>query len=136
MKKIIGFIFAFIFSIFTLTAKDSFLKIEGPEKSYNQIRIVNESSITSFKCRVSILKDLGNGKFEKDFVYGIYTLDGDGDTDSITNKINRGKYFVVEFEEKDKDKFSYYVDYQDNPFFDVVRIHVVDKSEQIFEQKI
>ena len=68
MKKFVSFILVLFISAFAIFANETYTKIEGPEKSYNQIRIVNESSITSFKCRVVIMKDLGDSKYEKDFV--------------------------------------------------------------------
>lgn len=136
MKKFVSFILVLFISAFAIFANETYTKIEGPEKVYNQIRIINESSVTSFMCRVVILKDLGDSKYEKDYVYGIYNLDGDDDSDSNTNKIKRGKMFCVEFEEKNKDRFSYYVDYRDYPGFDVVVIHITDKDSVVFEKKI
>ena len=97
--------------------------IEGPEDTYNQIRIVNETSIDAFTCRVVTLK----GDDEVASVYGIYSLKSKLDEDSNTNRIDRGTKIGVQMMKDFEGELSFDVEYKDRPFFDYIVIHLRDK---------
>ena len=102
-------------------------KVEGPEKSYNQVRVVNETSFTDFNCRVMILNE---DQSEKE-VYGDYVLKEKGDSDSNTKsgqKILNGTWLGVKFTKNFTEDVSFFVEYKDFPLFDVIIIHLTDKG--------
>ncbi len=103
--------------------------VEGPERSYNQIRVVNETSYTDFHCRVVVLND---DKTVKE-VYGDYELKEKGDSDSNTkggkgSRIQKGARLGVKFPKNFQHELSFYVEYRDYPAFDVIVIHLTDKD--------
>ena len=115
-------------SIFAQSEMKTFV-VDGPEKSYNQVRIVNETPYTDFHCRVVILND---DKTEKE-VYGDYELKEKGDSDSNTkgtkdNRIQKGTQLAVKFPKNFQHELSFYVEYRDYPLFDVIVIHLTDKD--------
>ena len=107
-------------------------EVKGPEKSYNQVKVVNETSVESFNCRVVVLND---DKTIKE-VYGDYYLNEKGASDMNTksgNRIKKGMSLGVQFMKNFPGKASFYVEYKDFPFFDVIVIHVTDKGAEYDE---
>ena len=78
-------------SLTQIYAKNIFV-IEGPEETYNQIRVVNETSQEDFRCRIVILKD----DETTDHVYGVYDLKEYGDISSKTARITRGTKIAIQ----------------------------------------
>lgn len=52
MKKFLLSAFLIVTTITVLAQKDMSFVVNGPEKSYNQVRVVNNTSIENFNCRV------------------------------------------------------------------------------------
>ena len=103
--------------------------VGGSEKSYNQVRVVNETSYTDFHCRVVILND---DKTVKE-VYGDYELEERGDSDSNpkggkNDRIRKGTLIGVQFPKSFTGETSFNVEYRDYPMFDVIVIHLMDKG--------
>lgn len=103
--------------------------VEGPEKSYNQVRVVNETSSTDFHCRVVILNEDTTVKE----VYGDFELKEKGDSDSNTkgskdSRIQKGALLGIQFPKSFTGETSYFVEYKDYPMFDVIVIHLTDKG--------
>ena len=103
--------------------------VEGSEQSYNQVRIVNETSYTDFHCRVVILNE---DKTQKE-VYGDFALKEKGDSDSNTksgkdSRIPKGALLGIQFPKNFTGETSFYVEYKDYPMFDVIVIHLTDKD--------
>ena len=103
--------------------------VEGDEMSYNQVKVVNETSYTDFHCRVVILND---DKSVKE-VYGDYELKEKGDSDSNTksgkdSRIPKGALLGIKFPNNFTGETSFYVEYRDYPMFDVIVIHLTDKG--------
>ena len=104
-------------------------EVKGDEKSYNQVRVVNETSYTNFHCRVVILNE---DKSVKD-VYGDYELKEKGDSDANTksgneSRIKKGEWLGVQFPKNFTEEVSFFVEYKDYPLFDVIVIHLTDKG--------
>ena len=104
-------------------------EVKGDEKSYNQVRIVNETSYTNFHCRVVLLNE---DKSVKD-VYGDYELKEKGDSDANTksgseSRIKKGEWLGVQFPKNFTEEVSFFVEYKDYPLFDVIVIHLTDKG--------
>lgn len=104
-------------------------KVEGPEKSYNQVRVVNETPYENFHCRVVVLNE---DKTVKE-VYGDYDLKEKGDSDSNTksgtnSRIKRDSLLGIKFPKNFPGEVSFYVEYKDYPAFDVIVIHLTDKD--------
>ncbi len=96
--------------------------VEGPEKSYNQIRVENNSSHENVKCRVVKLDE----NDEIIATYGIYELKGIGDSDTNTDKFKKGTKIGIQIAKDINHQFTFEVEYRDVPFFDVVVIHLTD----------
>ena len=104
-------------------------EVTGDEKSYNQVRVVNETSYTNFHCRVVLLNE---DKSVKD-VYGDYELKEKGDSDANTksgneSRIKKGEWLGVQFPKNFTEEVSFFVEYKDYPLFDVIVIHLTDKG--------
>lgn len=104
-------------------------EVKGDEKSYNQVRVVNETSYTNYHCRVVLLNE---DKSVKD-VYGDYELKEKGDSDANTksgneSRIKKGEWLGVQFPKNFTEEVSFFVEYKDYPLFDVIVIHLTDKG--------
>lgn len=104
-------------------------KVEGPEKSYNQVRVVNETPYENFHCRVVVLNE---DKTVKE-VYGDYDLKEKGDSDSNTksgtkSRIKKDSLLGIKFPKNFTEEVSFFVEYKDYPAFDVIVIHLTDKN--------
>ena len=104
-------------------------EVKGDEKSYNQVRVVNETSYTNFHCRVVLLNE---DKSVKD-VYGDYELKEKGDSDANTksgneSRIKKGEWLGVQFPKNFTEEVSFFVEYKDYPLFDVIVIHLTDNG--------
>lgn len=99
--------------------------VEGPERSYNQVRVSNETSQENFNCRVVILNDDNSTKE----VYGVYELKEKGDTDSNTNRIKRGTKLGIQLPKDFPVEVDFSVEYKDYPMFDAIIIHLYDKGQ-------
>ena len=127
MKKSILLVF-FVMAVMSVVAQQKMtFVVGGPEKEYNQIRVMNETSLENFHCRVVVLDEDRNVKD----VYGDYQLKEKGDTDTNTkDRIKRGTLIGVQFPKNFTEELSFYVEYRDNPMFDVIVIHLTDKDSE------
>lgn len=94
--------------------------VEGPEDSYNHLRIVNETSMENLKCRVVILNE---DKSIKE-VYEEFEFKEKGSTMKGKKGIKRGTILGVQFPKESTEKPSFSVEYKDFPMFDLVIIHL------------
>ncbi|MBO7490875.1 MAG: hypothetical protein J6T59_00380 [Bacteroidales bacterium] len=130
MKRII-FSVLFLFAAVSVFAQQKIMSFEvkGSEKSYNQVRVVNETSYENFRCRVVIL----NADSTVKEVYGDYVLNERGDSDANTksgkeSRINQGALLGIQFPKSFTGEVSLFVEYKDYPLFDVIVIHLTDKG--------
>ena len=98
--------------------------IEGPEETYNQIRVINETSLTELRCRVVVLDD--NNKIMSE--YGQYNVVGQGRSDSNTDRIRRGTRLGIQMPQDFTAELAFTVEYKDYPLFDAILIHLTDKA--------
>lgn len=118
-----------LISLTQMNAKNIFV-IEGPEETYNQIRIVNETSQTDFQCRIVILKDDDT----TDRVYGVYDLKGFGDVSSQTTRIARGTKIAIQLPKNFPGEGFCSLEYKDYPFFDAIIVHLNDEQTEFNEE--
>ena len=121
------FLFAAV-SVFAQQEIKSF-EVKGSEKSYNQVKVVNETSHQNFHCRVVVL----NADSTVKEVYGDYVLNERGDSDANTksgkdSRINQGALLGIQFPKSFTGEVSFFVEYKDYPLFDVIVIHLTDKG--------
>lgn len=100
--------------------------IQGSEDTYNQVRVINRTSLMDLRCRVVVLDDNDNILS----VYGVYNLRGYDDADFNTERIRRGMKLGLQFPEGFDHEVLYSVEYRDYPFFDVVVIILYDKNSE------
>ena len=129
MKKSILLVALAMAAMSVFAQKEMTFVVDGPEKSYNQVRVVNETPYTDFHCRVVILNE---DKTVKE-VYGDYELKEKGDSDTNTksgkkSRINKGEQLGVKFPKNFQNELSFYVEYLDYPMFDVIVIHLTEKG--------
>ena len=129
MKKIVFTIVLLVATMAVFAQKEMNFVVAGNEQSYNQVKVVNETSYTDFHCRVVVL----NADSTLKEVYGDYTLKEKGDSDSNTksaseNRIKQGSLLGIRFPKNFTGETSFYVEYKDYPLFDVIIIHLTDKD--------
>ncbi len=130
MKKIILSVLLMLATVAVFAQQQIMsFEVKGDEKSYNQVRVVNETSYTNFHCRVVLLNE---DKSVKD-VYGDYELKEKGDSDANTksgneSRIKKGEWLGVQFPKNFTEEVSFFVEYKDYPLFDVIVIHLTDKG--------
>lgn len=129
MKRNSFFFLLVLLPIQLINAKTIFT-IGGPEKSYNQIRVVNETSQDNIRCRLVILDNDDN----TESIYGIYECKGKHDSDTNTSSIKRGKRVAVEMSKDFPFEISIQLDYIDVPFFDIVVVNIYDKTTEFNEE--
>ncbi|MBO7586549.1 MAG: hypothetical protein J6T13_05150 [Bacteroidales bacterium] len=115
-------------SVFAQQEMKSF-EVKGFEKSYNQVKVVNETSYQNFHCRVVIL----NADSTVKEVYGDYELNEKGDSDTNTksgkdSRIPQGALLGIQFPKSFTGETSFFVEYKDYPLFDVIVIHLTNKD--------
>ena len=128
MKRIILFDLSML-AFISVEAKTVF-EIDGPERSYNQITVINRTSQDNFSCRLVLLTENLNGSLHRDEEYGTYHFKGENDEQTITVKIKRGTLVGIEFEENFPVDVDVTVDYRDNRFFDSIVVVLADKKKK------
>ncbi len=128
MKRIILFVLSML-AFISVEAKTVF-EIDGPERSYNQITVINRTSQDNFSCRLVLLTENLNGSLHRDEEYGTYHFKGENDEQTITVKIKRGTLVGIEFEENFPVDVDVTVDYRDNRFFDSIVVVLADKKKK------
>ena len=126
MKKFF-FLLATVLLAANMVAQEKFsFVIEGSEQTYNQIRVINKTSLQDIRCRVVVLDDQDAILS----VYGIYNMNGYDDADSNTDRISRGTKIGLQFPEDFDHALLYSVEYKDYPFFDAVVITLYDQDSE------
>ncbi len=128
MKRIILFILSML-AFISVEAKTTF-KVEGPEREYNQIRIINQTSQENFSCRLVLLKENADGSFTRGDVYGTYNLKGKNDIDTNSVKIKRGTLVGIEMQENFPEEIEVSIEYRNYPFFDSIIVVLIDKNNR------
>ena len=129
MKKLILSLFLLLAATVAFAQRDMSFEVAGPEAFYNQVRVINETSLENFHCRVVVLND---DKSVKE-LYGVFELKGKGDSDSNTNnaiRIKKGSLMGIQFQKSFTADISFFVEYKDYPFFDVIIIHLIDPESE------
>lgn len=122
-------IMAFLFvSLAQATAKNIFV-IDGPEDSYNQIRVVNETTQSNFTCRLVVL----NNDDTTSYVYNVYNLGDRHDMDSHISRIYRGTKIAIQMPKDFPSEISFSVEYRDYPLFDAIIVHLTDGNTEFNE---
>ena len=130
MKRNIFFFLLVLLPIQLIGAQTIFT-IAGPEESYNQIRVTNETTQDAIRCMLVVLDESGNAES----TYGIYNLVGKHDTDSNTGRIARGKRVEIKMPKDFPFEVGVSIDYIDTPFFDIVVVKIYDKTTEFSEDK-
>lgn len=99
--------------------------VEGPEKTYNMIRVVNETSQDTITCRVVILDEEDKVKE----IYSVYNLKSKMDYDSKVKWMDRGTKLGLEMPKDFPFETSIAVEYVDRPVWDFILIHITDASK-------
>ena len=127
MKRIYLFLLLLIGS-WQLASAKLVLTVEGPKESYNQVKIINETSVDSLHLRVVKLNFDGTNES----IFGVYYINGKGESDTnTTNKerIKRGTQLAIEFPKDFPVELAYFLEYRDYPLFDMIIIHLHDKDK-------
>ena len=127
MKRIYLFLLLLIGSWQMINAKITFT-VEGPKESYNQVKIINETSVDSLHLRVVKLNLDGTNES----VFGVYYINGRGADDTKTtndNRIQRGKQLAIELPKDFPVELSCFAEYRTFPLFQMIIIHLHDKDK-------
>ena len=116
-----------LFSLISLTTYAAIIfTAEGDESSYNQVRVLNQTSQENFRCQLVILNEDDSTKE----LYGIYELKEKGDSDSNTKRFKRGTRFWLQLPKDFPVEVSFSIEYKDYPMFDAIIIHLFDKDNE------
>lgn len=128
MKRILFFLWMVVCTVAVYaTPKEMSFVVEGSEEAYNQIKVVNQTSLENFRCKVVLLEKDGSIKD----LYGVYDLKGFDDSDTNSHKILRGTKVGIELpRDVAKKGITFSVEYKDMPFFDIVIIHLEDSNSK------
>lgn len=124
MRKLFFLLAASLLTLNMMAQEKFSFVIQGSENIYNQVRIVNRTSLTDIRCRVVVLDDQDNILS----VYGMYNLSGYDDADSNTSRISRGTKIGLQFSDDFDHPLLYTINYRDYPLFDAVEIILYDKG--------
>lgn len=128
-NRIFILMFLMVTSLLQVNAKIVFT-VEGPESSYNQIKVINETSQDTVRCRLVVVKEDDS----RDYVYGVYELKGKGDSDINTKKFTRGTRVAIEMPKDFDGEVSYTLEYLDLPLLDIVVVHLQDQNSEFNEE--
>ena len=103
--------------------------VEGPERSYNQIRVINHTSQENFSCRVLILDEYD----EIIAQHCVLKLKEYDDGDSEVGWIDRGTRLGIQLPKDFPTEVSFAIEYRDYPFYDVIVIYLRDNNGQFDE---
>lgn len=101
------------------------LKVDGPEKTYNMVRVINQSHYAEFTCTVFFLEAKKDGTFLTGSAVGTYTLKESGDTDSNRVRVKNGEWLGIKLPEGIAD-VNVSISYKDMPMFDIVDLVITD----------
>ena len=124
MKKIYALVCVLMMALGAYAEKMMFT-VEGPEEEYNQVRVINATSLDNLRCRVVVLDDSGK---KISYEYGVFDLVGKGDTDTSTKSIKKGVKLGIQIAENVKTRLNFSVEYMDRPLFDAVIIRLYDEA--------
>jgi len=123
MRKLTFIIMLLLAGVSGIKAQKMSFTVAGPEETYNQIRVVNETSETDFTCRVVVV--LGEND-EASEVFGVFNLKEHGDHDAKTKWLKRGTKLVLEMPNDFPENVTMAIEYLDRPLFDIVVIHLTN----------
>lgn len=124
MKKLLAILTATIITAGMMAENKLAFTVEGPEDSYNRVRVVNNSTYSNIQCRVVYLG-------EDDSVlspYGHYVLKTPGDADSNSTIVKRGTRLGIQTTSEFEGEVEFTVEYKDYPLYDIILIHVNNKG--------
>ncbi len=133
MKKILITLVGLFVCVAAIYAENIKFKVAGPEGSYNQVRIMNESDYDEFDGKVYRLTEQ-DGTFVIKETLGVFHIKYQHDTDSVSAKVLRGEWLGVSFAGSDK-IVPFRIDYMDLPFFDVIQVYLLSEEEHAMEIK-
>lgn len=126
MKRIILFILSML-AFVSIEAKTVFA-IEGPERSYNQIKVINCTSQDNFSCKFVSLSKNRDGSFKRGEEYGTYHFKGKNDEQKIIAKIKRETLIGIETPVDFPVDIEVTINYVDHRFYDYVVVVLSDKN--------
>ena len=130
MRRLIFIFLAAMMTAAVMAAEKFSFVVEGSENTYNQVRVVNRTSLRDIHCRVVILDDNDNIVS----VYGVYKMSGYDDADMNTDRIRRGTKIGIQFSKDFDHELSYSVEYRDYPLFDAVVVILTDKKSEFSDE--
>lgn len=126
MKKIIVLALVLMASISAAAQNNIKLKVEGPEASYNLVRVENHTGFSNFDLTVYSLNET-EGKFTVKSTLGTFSLKEKGDIDSVKTRVYSGQWLGVALPEG-MENVKAVVTYKDLPLFDIVYIILTDEN--------
>jgi hypothetical protein len=130
MKKLFLILTACLMAVSMMAKSKMTFVVGGPEEKYNQIRVINETSLTNITCRVVVVDD----KDKVMSVYGVYNLGGWNSSDTNTSTIWRGTKLGVQMPTDFDGELGFDVEYRDLPLFDIIIVHLRDKGSGFKDQ--
>ena len=123
MKKMMTALLSMVFCLSALGAEHIKFTVDGTERVYNQIRIVN-STKTDFDCTAYLLEKRGDALVAQEAL-GVFHLKNGNESDSCTKILRRGMNIGIDIP-AEAGEVSYVVSYKDYPLFDIIEVTIFD----------
>lgn len=121
MKKIVLTVLSLLFCLSALGAEHVKFTVDGTERVYNQLRVVNSTG-QDFDCTAYLLEKRGD-TFVANSPLGVFHLKNGNDYDSCTKLIYKGTSIGIDVPES-AGQISYVVSYKDYPLFDIIEVTI------------
>jgi hypothetical protein len=125
-----------------LQAEPFTFTVQGKKKTYNQLKFVNDTRQTNFRCRLSVVPPVEDNKEAADDAEKAndkaetandqpmyFNLKGAGDSDACMVNIKRGSQLTVDLPKDFPAKASFTVEYKEFPLYHAIIIHILEESE-------
>ncbi|MBR1911371.1 MAG: hypothetical protein IJ828_03325 [Treponema sp.] len=123
MKKNVLAFLVMMFCLSALGAEHVKFSVDGTERCYNQLRIVNCTG-QEFDCTAYVLEKRGES-FIASAPLGVFHLKNGNEYDSCTKLIYKGTNIGIDIPES-AGQVSYVVSYKDYPLFDIIEVSLFD----------
>ena len=126
MKRFFILLAAVLMAVSAMAKSKMTFTVSGPQESYHQIRVINETSMEDLTCRVVIVGE--NDKVAA--VYGTYHLYGKNGSDSAIKRVWRGTLMGVQMPNDFKGDVAFDVEYVSLKLFNIIVIHLRDGEKK------
>ena len=132
MKKMSIVLCSLLFCVAGLYAEHIKFTVAGPEKRYNQIKVVNNTKASDFDCIAYFLEERGD-KYIAQEAIGVFHLQESGSSDTcnyVLQLIKKGLHIGLDVPEE-VGPVTYVLSYKDYLLFDAIEITLISGESPV-----